>query len=526
MQEMVIYGVSFDMVGKQPIVLLKAVDTNKFLPIWIGHPEAAAILMKLQGASTPRPMTHDLLFDMLGELEVALHPRLGHRAAREHLLRLDHAVDQRRARSRSTRGRATRWRSPSAPARRSSPPRTSSPSPRSSSSTRSRTPRRSWTGSRSSSTRSRPRTSGAAKSSSRLGAQAGARARARGRARARSARRSRCRRPRRPAGAATSRSARGSRWPRAPASSPVGVLEHQVDAREAVAAEQPVDGDRQLLRADASSRRPAPQGTGNRCGRSRSAPRSRRSPPRAGSPRRAGAPRAVRALDHRHREVAARRRGARAAPWCRRRRRRRARRARRRPRRANLMPSAEPWPAGLTTIGKSSRASMAGSALAAPSSRNAVSRERVEVGRRDAGVAHRVLGEHLVHAADAGRRAGAGVGEAEELEQLLHRAVLAVAAVQRDEGDVRARPPRAASTRSGPTSMPATSWPSRSSASCDLGAGAQRDLRSSERPPLRTATRLTAPAGAAGARCGSAGSADRRGRPGAPGAGSAPVSVP
>src|SRR3954467_6001129 len=70
MQEMVIYGVSFDMVGKQPIVLLKAVDSNKFLPIWIGHPEAAAILMKLQGASTPRPMTHDLLCDMLGELEV------------------------------------------------------------------------------------------------------------------------------------------------------------------------------------------------------------------------------------------------------------------------------------------------------------------------------------------------------------------------------------------------------------------------------------------------------------------------
>ena len=70
MQEMVIYGVSFDMVGKQPIVLLKTVESNKFLPIWIGHPEAAAILMKLQGASTPRPMTHDLLAEMLGELEV------------------------------------------------------------------------------------------------------------------------------------------------------------------------------------------------------------------------------------------------------------------------------------------------------------------------------------------------------------------------------------------------------------------------------------------------------------------------
>jgi bifunctional DNase/RNase len=69
MQEMLIYGVSFDMVGKQPIVLLKTAEGNKFLPIWIGHPEAAAILMKLQGASTPRPMTHDLVTDMLEKLE-------------------------------------------------------------------------------------------------------------------------------------------------------------------------------------------------------------------------------------------------------------------------------------------------------------------------------------------------------------------------------------------------------------------------------------------------------------------------
>jgi len=69
MQEMVIYGVSFDMVGKQPIVLLKTAEGNKFLPIWIGHPEAAAILMKLQGAATTRPMTHDLVTDMLDKLE-------------------------------------------------------------------------------------------------------------------------------------------------------------------------------------------------------------------------------------------------------------------------------------------------------------------------------------------------------------------------------------------------------------------------------------------------------------------------
>ncbi|MBI5310234.1 MAG: bifunctional nuclease family protein [Actinobacteria bacterium] len=70
MREMVIYGVSFDMVGKQPIILLKAVDGNEFLPIWIGHPEAAAILMKLQGADTPRPMTHDLIATVFDDLEI------------------------------------------------------------------------------------------------------------------------------------------------------------------------------------------------------------------------------------------------------------------------------------------------------------------------------------------------------------------------------------------------------------------------------------------------------------------------
>ena len=68
MHEMVIYGVSFDLVGKQPIVLLRTAEGNKFLPIWIGHPEAAAILMKLQSQAPPRPMTHDLVTDMLDQL--------------------------------------------------------------------------------------------------------------------------------------------------------------------------------------------------------------------------------------------------------------------------------------------------------------------------------------------------------------------------------------------------------------------------------------------------------------------------
>jgi bifunctional DNase/RNase len=69
MREMTVYGVSFDLVGKQPIVLLKTADGDKVLPVWIGHPEAASILMKLQGQEPPRPQTHDLLADVIAQLD-------------------------------------------------------------------------------------------------------------------------------------------------------------------------------------------------------------------------------------------------------------------------------------------------------------------------------------------------------------------------------------------------------------------------------------------------------------------------
>lgn len=69
MVEMSIYGVSFDLVGKQPIVLLRTADGSRYLPIWVGHPEAAAILMKLQEKTAPRPLTHDLLLNVLGVLD-------------------------------------------------------------------------------------------------------------------------------------------------------------------------------------------------------------------------------------------------------------------------------------------------------------------------------------------------------------------------------------------------------------------------------------------------------------------------
>jgi len=67
-EKMVVYGVSFDVVNKQPIVLLKVENGNRYLPIWIGHPEAAAILMKLQDNEMPRPMTHDLLTNVIDGL--------------------------------------------------------------------------------------------------------------------------------------------------------------------------------------------------------------------------------------------------------------------------------------------------------------------------------------------------------------------------------------------------------------------------------------------------------------------------
>jgi len=65
---MLIYGVSFDLVGKQPIVLLKTATGTSSSDL-DRHPEAAAILMKLQSQAPPRPMTHDLLSDMLEQLE-------------------------------------------------------------------------------------------------------------------------------------------------------------------------------------------------------------------------------------------------------------------------------------------------------------------------------------------------------------------------------------------------------------------------------------------------------------------------
>jgi uncharacterized protein len=65
MIEMQLGGLGFDPRNMSPIVLLRDLEERNFLPIWIGMFEAAAIAMELQEFKPPRPMTHDLLAEVI-----------------------------------------------------------------------------------------------------------------------------------------------------------------------------------------------------------------------------------------------------------------------------------------------------------------------------------------------------------------------------------------------------------------------------------------------------------------------------
>jgi bifunctional DNase/RNase len=60
-----IHSVGLDQTSGQPIVLLREEDGERVMPIWIGQPEATAILMAMEGIEAPRPMTHDLLLSVI-----------------------------------------------------------------------------------------------------------------------------------------------------------------------------------------------------------------------------------------------------------------------------------------------------------------------------------------------------------------------------------------------------------------------------------------------------------------------------
>lgn len=72
MIELELVGVRVELPANQPIILLKERDGTRYLPIWIGATEAAAIAFALQGVETPRPLTHDLFVEVLRDLGVDL----------------------------------------------------------------------------------------------------------------------------------------------------------------------------------------------------------------------------------------------------------------------------------------------------------------------------------------------------------------------------------------------------------------------------------------------------------------------
>jgi bifunctional DNase/RNase len=67
-----VVGVRVEMPSNQPIVLLKEVGGSRFLPIWVGAVEATAIAFSQQGVEPPRPLTHDLMKDLLVQLQGTL----------------------------------------------------------------------------------------------------------------------------------------------------------------------------------------------------------------------------------------------------------------------------------------------------------------------------------------------------------------------------------------------------------------------------------------------------------------------
>ena len=72
MVNMEVVGVRIEMPSNQPIVLLKEVDGARFLPIWVGAVEATAIAFAQQGMVAQRPLTHDLIADILEAADLTL----------------------------------------------------------------------------------------------------------------------------------------------------------------------------------------------------------------------------------------------------------------------------------------------------------------------------------------------------------------------------------------------------------------------------------------------------------------------
>ena len=70
--EMMIKGLMIDPITNMPIIILRDGDGGRILPIWVGVFEANAIALQMENVQTPRPMTHDLLKNVIEDLSAAV----------------------------------------------------------------------------------------------------------------------------------------------------------------------------------------------------------------------------------------------------------------------------------------------------------------------------------------------------------------------------------------------------------------------------------------------------------------------
>jgi uncharacterized protein len=70
--KMKLEGVRIEVPTQRPILLLKEYKGNRYLPIWIGPYEASAIALEMSNIKTPRPMTHDLIINIINNLNISV----------------------------------------------------------------------------------------------------------------------------------------------------------------------------------------------------------------------------------------------------------------------------------------------------------------------------------------------------------------------------------------------------------------------------------------------------------------------
>ncbi len=73
MVEMKVEGLTLDPLTNMPIIILKDSTGTKALPIWVGYFEANAIALEIEKITTPRPMTHDLIRNLIQSMKAEIH---------------------------------------------------------------------------------------------------------------------------------------------------------------------------------------------------------------------------------------------------------------------------------------------------------------------------------------------------------------------------------------------------------------------------------------------------------------------